>query len=87
MTPMTPVLPSQPLTREHEMMFAKDQPEYQPLPAIRTTDGQVITHWRLSFRERLRVLFTGSLFLRQLTFNEPLQPQSPSVIEPQLTLT
>ena len=87
MKPVSPVLPSQPVMREHEIVIAKDQPEYLPLPAIRTVDGQVITRWQLTLWERFRLLFGGSLFLRQLTFNTPLQPQSPSVEEPQLQLT
>ena len=82
MTPASPVLPSQPAMAAYEITFAEDQPEYLPLPAIRTVDGQVITRWRFSWRERLRVLVTGQMFLRQLTFNAPLQPQAPSVEEP-----
>lgn len=30
------------------IVFAKDQPEYQPLPALRMPDGEVITCWGLS---------------------------------------
>lgn len=85
MTPATPVLPRQPKTRDLEIVFAKDQPEYLPLPAIRTSDGQVITRWRLSWADRFRLLWSGDLFLRQLTFNGPLQPQSPTAYEPEIT--
>lgn len=56
------------------VVFAKDQPEYLPLPAQKTTDGQVTTCWKLSAWERVKLLFTGRLFLRMLTFNAPLQP-------------
>lgn len=62
--------------------FAKDQPEYQPLPAHRTQDGQVISCWALTWRERLRLLVTGRLYLSLLTFGQPLQPQLPSVTNP-----
>lgn len=86
MKPVSPVIPNQPETHGLEIVFAKDQPEYLPLPAIRCSDGQVITRWSLSWRERLRVLWTGSLWLRQLTFNEPLQPQSPTVEAPEVTV-
>ena len=43
---------------EANTVFAKDQPEYQPLPAFKadTPEGEVVTCWKLSFRERLRVL-------------------------------
>lgn len=61
---------------EHNVVFAKDQPEYLPLPAFRNNSpqGEVITCWNLSFRERLRVLLTGEIWLSLLTFNKPLTP-------------
>lgn len=73
-----------------EIVFAKDQPEYQPLPAVvvqfQGGEVAVITRWRLSLRERLRVLFGGSLWLQQMTFGKPLQPQLPSVTAPVLNV-
>ncbi len=71
MKPVTPVFPGHALP---EVVYAKDQPEYMPLPAYRTHDGMVVTRWKLSVWERLRVLFSGSLWLTILTFNRPLQP-------------
>lgn len=66
---------------EQNTTYAKDQPEYLPLPAL--TDGTTcITCWRLTWRERLRVLFSGRLWLSQLHFGSPLQPQRPSVERP-----
>jgi hypothetical protein len=66
---------------EQTMVWAKNQPPYLPLPAY-TDAEQTITCWRLTWRERLSVLFSGSLWLRQLNFGQPLQPQSPSVESP-----
>ena len=60
-------------------IFAKDQPEYLPLPAYRDPSGEVVTCWRLSWRERVKILFTGRLWFATLTFNKPLQPMRPSV--------
>lgn len=80
MTPHSPVLPSQPDIPE--VVYAKDQPEYQPLPAVRCDDGAVITRYRLTWRERLRVLWHGSIWLQQLTFGDRLQPQLPTVTAP-----
>ena len=60
-------------------VFAKDQPEYLPLPAHREEGGQVTTCWKLSIIERVQVLFKGTLWLRTLTFNQPLQPLKLSV--------
>jgi hypothetical protein len=47
--------------KQQNVVFAKDQPEYQPLPALRlnTPEGEVISCWRLSFKERLHVLIFG----------------------------
>ena len=59
---------------EQNAVFAKDQPEYLPLPAHRTKDGEVISAWRLSLKERLILLFTGRMWLRVFTFNTRLQP-------------
>jgi len=62
--------------KEQNVVFAKDQPEYQPLPALRldTPSGEVITCWGLSWKERLRVLFTGKVWVSLLSFNKPLTP-------------
>jgi len=62
--------------------YAKDQPEYLPLPVHKTPGGEVISCWALTWRERLRVLFAGRVWHSVLTFNAPLQPQRPSVRKP-----
>lgn len=58
------------------VVFAKDQPEYHPLPAFRadTPQGEVVSCWQLTFMERLRILFTGKLWVSLMTFNKPLTP-------------
>ena len=33
------------------VIFAKDQPEYIPLPALKMPDGEIITCWELSDEE------------------------------------
>ena len=60
----------------HNCIFAKDQEEYQQLPALRVkgSEGNVITCWKLSTRDRWKLLFTGKLWVSKLTFNQPLQP-------------
>lgn len=57
--------------------YAENQPEYIPLPAHKDEDGEVTTCWRLSFKERVKALVTGKMYLRILTFNSPLQPLKP----------
>jgi hypothetical protein len=63
-------------------ILAKDQPQYQPLPVLWEADGRVISCWKLSLKERLKVLFGGKLWLSQLTFNQKLQPQLPLIDDP-----
>ena len=60
--------------KETSCIFAENQPEYIPLPAYKTEDGEVITCWKFTFMERIRVLFFGRIYLSILTFNKPLQP-------------
>lgn len=60
-------------------VYAKDQPEYLPLPALKTDEGVVVSCWKLSLWERVKILFTGRMWFMQHTFNDPLQPQCPSV--------
>lgn len=58
--------------------IAKNQKEYKTLQAFQ--DEQVtITCYRLSFLERIKLLFTGKLWLGQMNFGKPLQPQLPTV--------
>lgn len=71
MQPQSPVLNRLPF---EEVIFAKDQSEYNDLPAVRFANGEVITRWKLTFIERLKLLFSGNLYLHLLTFNRPLQP-------------
>jgi hypothetical protein len=81
MIPASPVL-IRPDSSPWETVFAKDQPEYLQLPAVVTPGGMVTTRWRLCLVERIRLLFTGSLYLQVLTFGKPLQPVKLLVVEP-----
>ncbi len=67
---------------ERNVTFAKDQKEYLPLPAHRSSDGQVVTCWRLTRRERIKILLRGQMWLRVWIGNRPLQPLLPSVETP-----
>lgn len=60
------------------VVYGKGQPEYIPLYAQKAGDVS-ITCYKLSFKERLKVLFTGVIWLGQMNFGKPLQPQLPSV--------
>jgi hypothetical protein len=80
----SPVLPSSPAIRE--IVLAKDQPQYHPLPVahICYTDGveAMISCYRLTLLERLRILLSGKVWWEQLTFGQPLQPQKIYLQEP-----
>ena len=65
--------------------FAENQPEYLPLPAHKSKDGIVTSCWGLSLRQRLRLLFSGRMFLQIMTFNKPLQPLKITINKPDLT--
>lgn len=84
MKPISPVLPTHP--DMPEVTYAKDQPQYIPLPAcnIVYADGTIscITRWHLSWKERLKILFTGCFWWEQWTFGDPLQPIHPWIVEP-----
>lgn len=62
--------------KEQNVVFAENQPEYLPLPAFKAGDdnGTVVFCMKLSFIERVRLLFTGKLWCSLLTFNKPLTP-------------
>lgn len=62
--------------KHQNVVFAENQPEYTPLPVLKIEgqQGEVISCWKLSFKERIRVLFLGRIWLSLLTFNKPLTP-------------
>ncbi len=68
--------------KESNIIFAKDQPEYLPLPAYKNDKGDVISLWQLNFFERIKILFTGRMWFHVSTFNKPLQPQLPTLKYP-----
>jgi hypothetical protein len=79
MTPIN-VAPRRPIEGTH-VVYAANQPEYLPLPVWRKPGGEVISRWRFSWRERVRIALGGTLYLEVLTFGSPLQPIFPTVSE------
>lgn len=60
------------------VVYGEDQPEYIPLYAQKI-DNVSITCYHLSLKERFKILFTGLLWLGQMNFGQPLQPQLPTI--------
>lgn len=62
--------------KEVNTTFAKDQPQYHPLPGHKydEPEGRFVFCMKMSFIERLRVLFTGRVWCSLMTFNNPLTP-------------
>ena len=69
---------------EHTTVLAEDQPEYLPLPVMAWGDreGTVTSCWQLSWWERMKLMFTGKVWLSQMTFGTALQPQMPTTYKP-----
>jgi hypothetical protein len=67
--------------RESNVVFAKNQETYLSLPAYRDDEqgGRIFHCWKLSLRERLKVLLTGRLWINVLNFHQPPQPILPMV--------
>lgn len=60
---------------EAHIVIAENQPEYLPMGAY-VHDDQVITCcWKLSFSERLSILFSGQIWHSIWTSGKSLQPQ------------
>ena len=67
--------------KHQNVVYAKDQPEYEPLPALKFdgSEGEVVSCWKMSWKERIRVLITGRVWVSLLSFNKPLTPSFLSV--------
>jgi hypothetical protein len=65
-------------------IYAEGQEEYLELPAYKHGDeyGSVSSCWKLSIRERIKVLFTGKIYTTLASFNKPLTPQYLDVSSP-----
>lgn len=61
--------------KESNTVYGKGQENiYESLPATVFKDGEVVTCWKLSWKDVLLLLFTRKVWLCVATFNNPLQP-------------
>ena len=57
----------------HKLAETQDQYITLPILQIPGKEGEVISCWKLSFKERIKLLFTGILWHNQFTFgNDPM---------------
>lgn len=74
---------------EQTVIMGANQPEYSPLPTHlnrNDPEGRLTFCWRFTWRERLKLLWTGKLWHQVLTFGSPLQPQLLILEKPYLKL-
>ncbi len=66
------------------IIVAKDQPPYIPLPAHFSGDslGTLVTCWELTEADLERIKTTRCIWLTQVTFNQLVQPQCASIEPP-----
>jgi hypothetical protein len=83
---MKAIVPSAPHTGSTLVEFARNQPQYDPLPAMVDPSGLVQTEWELSAEELAQVLRGGHLRLWIWTFRHPLQPVAIEITEPDPTM-
>ena len=79
MQPVTPVISEE--FASNEVIYAKNQPEYNPLPTIKRSDGVVLSRWKPTDSEREAIAAGADIMLYIWTFNQPLQPIAMSVCE------
>jgi hypothetical protein len=56
--------------------LSNHDPEAKPVPVLELEEreGTVIICWKLTWRERLRVVLTGVIWNAVVTFHRPMQP-------------
>ena len=65
---------------QSNITYAKDQPEYQPLPAHVDSSHQIATTcWEFTDEEIELLRTTKRIWLQQYIFGQALQPQLPAV--------
>ncbi|WP_028664436.1 hypothetical protein [Runella zeae] len=72
--------------QEVNKVYAENQPEYTPLPVFAkdNQEGEVVSCWKLSILERIRLLITGKLWVSLYTFHQPLTPSYFTTIKSEL---
>lgn len=73
--------------KEVNVRIAEEQEEYQTLPAYyNKKEGSMTFGFKLTPKELEEVNRTGTIFIKQLTFGNPLQPIGTSCIKDELII-
>ena len=74
---------------EQNTIFAKDQPEYKNLPAFLEEGGKgnVISCWKFTLWERIRILFGANLWVNLMMFGKPLIPSFFTIKKSEVLIT
>ena len=75
MQPISPVIPG--ISSTYKVVYAKDQPQYNPSPVYKWKDEHVVSRWKMNFKERLHCLFFGYIYLNISTFTVRLSIEPP----------
>jgi hypothetical protein len=61
---------------QHESVYAKDQPQYEPLRALISAakEGAALSRWSLTVEQRAAIADGADIYLGLLTFHRGLQP-------------
>ena len=80
MLPVTPVIPGY---QDKEVVFAKDQPEYMPLPALvlEGEDKPVVSRWQLNDEERKQIAAGADILFTQMIFTDLYHPVRLEVVD------
>jgi hypothetical protein len=73
MKAVSPVIQDQELP---ELLIAKDQDEYETLPAVDCGNGVILTRWEVTEEDLERIKETKSIYIYLWTFGNPVQPLS-----------
>ena len=60
--------------KEQNCTYAENQDEYGNLLAFKDADGVVTSCWHLTIKERIRILFSGKIWMGLWSGNRPLTP-------------
>lgn len=64
---------------ESNAVYAKNQPQYEPLPVLVQDDGIyrnncVTSLWKPTIKERIQILFGKNIYHHQIVYGGALQP-------------